>query len=478
MTITDEYDLDMYKNIVMSNNCKEENLVCIFNSSSFLNTLCFFLFFIMFLWAMAIVSRYYTSYNIIKYLRNRKAIYMKNLSRYINDIKMLCRSHVNDIIRIKKKITPKNVEKVYLSISINNNIQLYKNYLSSSSSDISNFYKYTISFSFSSKRSVYIRLYWGVLLHEVNEIIHEKTQLGKNISNGANTVICIDNFKNLFKDGFGKNIPSKRSYDATQFLLNKDKKDFYTHMDEHLMIDFNTAFYKTPNSFYTGGTNVTYTMPYDEHFCVSDILNRIEIEKINSADEEKDKEKKDDMDFIESKIITNTGNEEHIRIPLIIVLNDIPSNDDEYYTGKVTLGKDDNSNDYSWGGKKNKTKNGNTLIVLVDFKKVKEKYKPFVIKDICVLNEYISYPVQKYKKKGKDTFQFIDIMDIYGHEEHDKECLICMTSYKDTLLMPCRHSSFCYDCMKSLRQEKCPICRCLFTSFIKFPLKNVDRGDT
>ncbi|ETW32329.1 hypothetical protein PFFCH_00237 [Plasmodium falciparum FCH/4] len=72
MSFIDEYDLDMYKNIVMANNCKDEELLCIFNTSSFLNTICFFIFVIMFLWALAILSRFYLSYNIMKYLKNRK----------------------------------------------------------------------------------------------------------------------------------------------------------------------------------------------------------------------------------------------------------------------------------------------------------------------------------------------------------------------------------------------------------------------
>ncbi|CRG94290.1 E3 ubiquitin-protein ligase, putative [Plasmodium gallinaceum] len=465
MNIIDEYDLDMYKNLVMTNNCKDEELLCIFNTSSFLNTMCFFLFFIMFLWFLSIVSRFYASYNIMKYLKNRKAIYMKNMSRYINEVKMLCRSHVNDIIRIKKKITPKSVDKINLNISVKNNIQLYKNYLSSSCNDLNQLYKYSISFTFSSKNSLYIRLFWGVLLKEVNEIIHNRMELNKKSINGPNTVICIDNFKNFFKDGFSKSIPNKQISDATTLLLDKKKNDYYLDSKDDEMIDFNTCFYKSPKSFFSNGNNVTYTMPYDENFCVTEILNEIEVEKTNvikqkEKEENENKKKKLKKNKIDVQENTIMSNEDNIRIPLIIVLNDIPS-DDQFNLNKASK-------------KPKKNDNCNTLIVLVDFKKIKDKYKPFIIKDICVLNQNVSS--QKSKKKC-NIVQFIDILDIYGHEEHDKECLICMTSYKDTLLMPCRHSSFCYDCMKSLRQEKCPICRCLFTSFIKFPLKNIDKNE-
>ncbi|EWC78694.1 hypothetical protein C923_00610 [Plasmodium falciparum UGT5.1] len=531
MSFIDEYDLDMYKNIVMANNCKDEELLCIFNTSSFLNTICFFIFVIMFLWALAILSRFYLSYNIMKYLKNRKAIYMKNMSRYIDDIKMLCRSHVNDIIRIKKKITPRHVEKINLNISINNNIQLFKNYLSSSSNDLNNLYKYSISFTFSSKNCIYIRLFFGVLLEEINDMIYNKTESYRNLNyyrddennknmnhhnnlNNNNTVICIDNFKNFFREGFIKTLPSnkKNSSDATTFLLDNDKNDFFITNESYIenIIDFHTCYYKTSQSFYTSGTDLTYTMPYDENFCVTDILNRIEIEKkqkdenntyrnnhLDSTNNniflssEHTNRYKNNKVFLQndSKILNHTSVDENIRIPLIIVLNDVPPTD-EYYGHKENIKNNYNNintttttnttttNNTTTTSHNNNNNNCNTLIVLVGFKKIKDKYKPFIIKDIS----------KKKKKKGKSIsnnnnynnqiYQFVDILDIYGHEEHDKECLICMTSYKDTLLMPCRHSSFCYDCMKSLRQEKCPICRCLFTSFIKFPLKNVERVDT
>ncbi|SOV73971.1 E3 ubiquitin-protein ligase, putative [Plasmodium sp. gorilla clade G3] len=575
MSFIDEYDLDMYKNIVMANNCKDEELLCIFNTSSFLNTICFFLF----------------------------AIYMKNMSRYIDDIKMLCRSHVNDIIRIKKKITPRHVEKINLNISINNNIQLFKNYLSSSSNDLNNFYKYSISFTFSSKNCIYIRLFFGVLLEEINDMIYNKTESYRNLNyhrddennqninyhnnlynnnnNNNNTVICIDNFKNFFREGFIKTLPNnkKNSSDATTFLLDNEKNDIFITNENYIenIIDFHTCYYKTSKSFHTSGTDMTYTMPYDENFCVTDILNRIEIEKKqkdennsnnhsnnysnNSSNNnspnnddniynnnnnsiynhlysdnlmfnndisrdyrnnhldttnnniflsnEHTNRYKNNKVFLQndSKILNSTNIDENIRIPLIIVLNDVPPTD-EYYGNKeniknnynnintttttTTTTMNNNNNNNNMNSYNNNYNNCNTLIVLVGFQKIKDKYKPFIIKDISVLSYNLSEQYnnlkKKKKKKGKSTsnnnyynnqiYQFVDILDIYGHEEHDKECLICMTSYKDTLLMPCRHSSFCYDCMKSLRQEKCPICRCLFTSFIKFPLKNVDRVDT
>ncbi|PHJ18792.1 zinc finger protein, partial [Cystoisospora suis] len=52
-----------------------------------------------------------------------------------------------------------------------------------------------------------------------------------------------------------------------------------------------------------------------------------------------------------------------------------------------------------------------------------------------------------------------------------KECLICMTNPKDVMLYPCRHLCLCSDCLRSLHQEKCPICRSHFSAYVTFPFK-------
>jgi hypothetical protein len=46
-------------------------------------------------------------------------------------------------------------------------------------------------------------------------------------------------------------------------------------------------------------------------------------------------------------------------------------------------------------------------------------------------------------------------------EDEDKECTICLTENKDTLIMPCGHFCICSECGKSLIKAKqtCPVCR-------------------
>lgn len=66
-----------------------------------------------------------------------------------------------------------------------------------------------------------------------------------------------------------------------------------------------------------------------------------------------------------------------------------------------------------------------------------------------------------------------EIQGIYGFEEDegDGECMICYSRPKNVLLLPCRHCSVCHPCLRSLRDEKCPLCRSVFSSYVTFPIQ-------
>lgn len=72
---------------------------------------------------------------------------------------------------------------------------------------------------------------------------------------------------------------------------------------------------------------------------------------------------------------------------------------------------------------------------------------PFEIKTIFGLEEHVEHG-SEHVEGGED-------------EDEDKECLICLSEPKDTLLMPCSHMCVCEDCGKQLVKGKhtCPVCR-------------------
>lgn len=43
----------------------------------------------------------------------------------------------------------------------------------------------------------------------------------------------------------------------------------------------------------------------------------------------------------------------------------------------------------------------------------------------------------------------------------NRECIICMSEVKDTIVLPCRHMCLCFDCANTIRNrsDKCPLCR-------------------
>ena len=59
-----------------------------------------------------------------------------------------------------------------------------------------------------------------------------------------------------------------------------------------------------------------------------------------------------------------------------------------------------------------------------------------------------------------------------------KECLICLTEEKNTIVMPCGHLCVCKDCGKQLFDKKftCPVCRGNIGSLIPFSIKQARRG--
>ncbi|CAD7924131.1 unnamed protein product [Amoebophrya sp. A120] len=73
---------------------------------------------------------------------------------------------------------------------------------------------------------------------------------------------------------------------------------------------------------------------------------------------------------------------------------------------------------------------------------------------------------------GEDA---VELAAIYGFEDAEPEdpasaeCMICYERTKNCMLLPCRHCSTCSVCLRSLREEKCPLCRSQFDKHVSFP---------
>uniref|UniRef100_A0A5S6QS64 RING-type E3 ubiquitin transferase n=1 Tax=Trichuris muris TaxID=70415 RepID=A0A5S6QS64_TRIMR len=56
-----------------------------------------------------------------------------------------------------------------------------------------------------------------------------------------------------------------------------------------------------------------------------------------------------------------------------------------------------------------------------------------------------------------------------SREEYGAECVVCMSEWRDTLILPCRHLCICSACAQSLRYKvnNCPICRAPFRALLQ-----------
>merc|ERR1740120_643341 len=55
--------------------------------------------------------------------------------------------------------------------------------------------------------------------------------------------------------------------------------------------------------------------------------------------------------------------------------------------------------------------------------------------------------------------------------------MVCYAKPKNVLLLPCRHCSVCHTCLRCLRDEKCPLCRSVFSSYATLPLYRPPQAD-
>lgn len=67
------------------------------------------------------------------------------------------------------------------------------------------------------------------------------------------------------------------------------------------------------------------------------------------------------------------------------------------------------------------------------------------------------------------------VNEVYGLDE-GKDCLICMSAPKNTILLPCRHICLCSECSMALRLQtnKCPVCRAKVESLLR--IEKEDNG--
>lgn len=63
---------------------------------------------------------------------------------------------------------------------------------------------------------------------------------------------------------------------------------------------------------------------------------------------------------------------------------------------------------------------------------------------------------------GAEVFILNEIFGHIGNEEETRECVVCLTNPKETVVVPCDHMCLCNECaniMRSHYDSRCPMCR-------------------
>lgn len=84
--------------------------------------------------------------------------------------------------------------------------------------------------------------------------------------------------------------------------------------------------------------------------------------------------------------------------------------------------------------------------------------------------------VVKVMSEDKSAYRAdYEVQELYGlrpevEVDGGRECIICMSEPRDTVVLPCRHICFCSHCANIMRTqcEKCPICRQRVASLLQF----------
>lgn len=61
----------------------------------------------------------------------------------------------------------------------------------------------------------------------------------------------------------------------------------------------------------------------------------------------------------------------------------------------------------------------------------------------------------------------VNIDKVYGDDDEDKECCVCLTQEKDIVFAPCGHFTCCDSCGSNLNPKVCPICRAQIKQIVK-----------
>lgn len=428
------FDWPCYRNVALSRFLDGRKGAVL--SNGFHNLACLAVLFFLVRWAFLLWVEFSAIEQTMSYMsRIRKVVFLGGLSEFAEDLMVLTREHFNLVVKSRQEAIPMPVTRIRMPACLNaGSIQVCETFTEESIDRMvepvddlaspTSLDSLGVSFTIDCNRTTFMSAHWGVPVSALREIcVDAEEQLDESQK------------QMLHLKRFFQNLVSSIFSDAATGLLDEHQSGPTdgSNIQPGKLGRFNLLAYtkkicSNPPICYDAGTGI--------HCMVSPPVKTI-------------KENGEEKPIWDALLKTSYEGEEIV--PLVVVIYSPRVQDTrvfsegwvESYQGiaEITLVSFRGSISYPLTPN---SASGTTSSVKIDMHK-----------QVCFSNDF-QHPQEP--------------REMYGMGDTESDCLICITNKMDTLLLPCGHAGFCYICLKSLRNDKCPVCRGVFTSYIRFPL--------
>ncbi|ORM40610.1 uncharacterized protein BXIN_1925 [Babesia sp. Xinjiang] len=395
-------------------------------------------------WTIRLWIEFHSIHHVQEQMQQRpKILHLKDMAEFANDLLALTKEHFNAIVKLRHNLVPLPVPRVRMPNSLiartlkielddDEETNFQTGYPASQSAVLTTCLdKLHVSFKMDCSRTTFVSAHWGVPLEIIQKICVESKCAQEEVQEEQ---FSIAKFLKKFC-----------------YIEQEDRYQRLLDMDESTILD-------TPN-----GTDERFgrfnVLAYTDKICTSEAVcfdagkgirckvtppvKTVEVEGVPRS--------------IWEVLLSRVYDDREI-IPLVILLYSPRAHETRIFS---------EGNVESYQGLAEMT-----LVSFTGRLRLREQLTPTITNPTAIVID-----VTKQICFSNDLGRPQETRDMFGMgDETDNDCLICLSNRMDTVLLPCGHASFCFNCLQSLRTEKCPVCRGTFASYIRFPLRNTSIG--
>ena len=387
-------------------------------------------------------------------LSRARSLQLEAMSIYVHDFQMLIRQHFNQILRLRRTVPPKPVVRHELTTHVHpESIScLWVGEEDSGGGPMG----FGVEFDIDASAPCCVRLYWGLSVQACNEFV-QRSQAPEQSRRHASTGSTGSTFRSLRGRWTGRTACANP--ETTRSLLEMEElggaapgaaesaasnwpaqyaQSATTEANEEPPFSSSSCFAQSRDFFLPAGCGQRYVTP------AGDLIHPGVLKFDMSAS------------WLRQGQAGQSGQApDQPVIPLaIVVLSSGPSV------------RSANAGNAAQGRSVSETK-GQISLVKFHTRAQNKGNSPYhtaeIIRQFCFCESNIAF----------------DVQGIYGFEDAgESDCMICYARPKNVVLLPCRHCSVCHSCLRSLRDEKCPLCRSSFSSYMTCPVSRSPQTQT